>query len=110
MSEEKPEVRMVSENAAYVIYTSGTTGRPKRGGGRASAVGELCDGDGREGWERGKENPYALVSTIAADLGNTMVYPSLIGGGRLHVISEERARDASGLAGVLRGGGDRLGP
>ena len=36
----------------------------------------------------------ALVSTVAADLGHTMLYPSLCMGGELHVVSQQRGRDA----------------
>src|SRR6185369_10587998 len=34
---------------------------------------------------------YATVSTLAADLGNTAVFPSLCSGGCLHVIAQDRA-------------------
>ena len=36
---------------------------------------------------------HATVSTIAADLGNTSVFPSLCSGGCLHILSSERALD-----------------
>ena len=96
-SPEQPEVAMGSENAAYVIYTSGSTGRPKgvEVGHRplvnyATALVEQLQPSQGAG--------FALMSTIAADLGNTMLYPSLIAGGRLHIISQERAWDAEGLS------------
>ena len=41
---------------------------------------------------------YALVSTLAADLGHTMLFPSLCGGGTLHLISRDLATDPEGLA------------
>jgi acyl-coenzyme A synthetase/AMP-(fatty) acid ligase/acyl carrier protein len=41
---------------------------------------------------------YATVSTIAADLGNTVIFPALATGGCLHVISRERAENGSLLA------------
>lgn len=41
---------------------------------------------------------YATVSTIAADLGNTVVFPSWCTGGCLHVISKERLADPEALA------------
>ena len=37
---------------------------------------------------------FALVSTFAADLGNTVLFPSLLGGGTLHVLSREAMTDA----------------
>ena len=36
---------------------------------------------------------FATVSTITADLGNTCIYPSLVSGGCLHVVSYEVATD-----------------
>src|SRR5262249_43132570 len=39
----------------------------------------------------------ALVSTLAADLGNTVLYPSLCLGGTLHVMSSEVAGDGREL-------------
>src|SRR2546429_7900794 len=41
---------------------------------------------------------HATVSTIAADLGNTVVFPALATGGCLHVISQERAENQALLA------------
>ncbi|PYP82414.1 MAG: non-ribosomal peptide synthetase, partial [Blastocatellia bacterium AA13] len=99
-SEEKPEAAITSENAAYVIYTSGSTGKPKgvEVGHRqlvnyaTALIGQLRPNQGAS---------FGVISTIAADLGNTMVYPSLIGGGKLHIISKERAWDAKGLGGYF---------
>ena len=41
---------------------------------------------------------HAIVSTIAADLGNTVLFPALATGGCLHVISQARAQDGAALA------------
>src|SRR2546429_8681985 len=41
---------------------------------------------------------HATVSTIAADLGNTVVFPALATGGCLHVVSQERAENPALLA------------
>lgn len=75
---------------AYVIYTSGTTGRPK---GvcveHGSIVNYVLGVAERLQLEAGMG--YATVSTFAADLGSTVVFPALATGGTLHVISEERA-------------------
>jgi non-ribosomal peptide synthetase component F len=40
---------------------------------------------------------YALVSTFAADLGNTVIFPSLCGGGCLHLPPAELTTDPAGL-------------
>jgi non-ribosomal peptide synthetase component F/aryl carrier-like protein len=44
---------------------------------------------------------YATVSTFAADLGNTAIFPALCGGGLLHVVSYERALDPEAFADYL---------
>src|SRR5207248_394337 len=41
---------------------------------------------------------FATVSTLGADLGNTCIYPSLIAGGTLHIVSYEMATDPRGFA------------
>jgi acyl-coenzyme A synthetase/AMP-(fatty) acid ligase len=41
---------------------------------------------------------HATVSTIAADLGNTVIFPALATGGCLHVIARERAENGALLA------------
>jgi non-ribosomal peptide synthetase component F/acyl carrier protein len=45
---------------------------------------------------------YALVSAFSADLGNTVVFPSLCGGGCLHVIASERVTDPDAMAAYFR--------
>jgi amino acid adenylation domain-containing protein len=78
---------------AYVIYTSGSTGQPKGVGiehrqlvNYVKAVEEVLEM--QAGWR------MVIVSTFGADLGHTMLFPSLCLGGELHVLSEECARDA----------------
>ena len=93
----RPKAWEAAGNLAYVIYTSGSTGRPK---GVAvehrqlshylSAI--LATLDPAPG------SSFALVSSFAADLGNTAIFPPLCGGGVLHVLSEERAADPEALA------------
>src|SRR5262249_24857334 len=41
---------------------------------------------------------YATVSTFAADLGNTAIFPALTTGSCLHIVSAERATDPVALA------------
>src|SRR5262249_39168888 len=36
---------------------------------------------------------FATVSTLGADLGNTCIYPALVSGGTLHLVSYEMATD-----------------
>ncbi len=86
------------EDLAYVIYTSGSTGVPKGVGVRhrnlvnySWSIAQLL---------RLADNPlqFATVTTLGADLGNTCIYPALISGGTLHVISYEIATDAEQMA------------
>jgi amino acid adenylation domain-containing protein len=85
------------ENLAYVVYTSGSTGRPK---GVAiehrNIVNYVLGVSERFGFEPGMN--HASVSTIAADLGNTVIFPALATGGCLHVIARERTENGALLA------------
>ncbi len=80
------------EDLAYVIYTSGSTGRPK---GvcieHRNIVNYVLGVSERLRLEPGMN--HAVISTIAADLGNTVIFPALVSGGCLHVISHERAEN-----------------
>lgn len=96
-SDENPPSRTSEENLAYIIFTSGSTGRPK---GVAvehrqlqNYVQSVC-----HKLEFPFPANYALVSTHAADLGHTMLFPSLCRGGTLHLISRELAVDPEGIA------------
>jgi amino acid adenylation domain-containing protein len=96
-SSQDCKTSLLPDNLAYVIYTSGSTGRPKgvmvRHWSLANYTRDICRrlglsaGEGRDGMQ------FATVSTITADLGNTCIYPSLVSGGSLHVLSFEVATD-----------------
>jgi amino acid adenylation domain-containing protein len=91
------EVKVQPEHLAYVIYTSGSTGRPK---GvcieHRNIVSYVLGVAERLELEPGMN--CATVSTIAADLGNTVIFAALATGGCLHVISQERAESQAMLA------------
>ena len=84
-------------NLAYVIFTSGSTGRPK---GVAVEHRQLCNYvhaiDRRI--ELSSCRSFAIVSTLVADLAHTMLFPSLLTGGTLHLIGEEQAASPDLLA------------
>ncbi|HJT73620.1 MAG TPA: amino acid adenylation domain-containing protein, partial [Chitinophaga sp.] len=81
------------EHLAYVIYTSGSTGRPK---GVMIEHGHLADYlYGLHERSNSEEcRSFALVPTIATDLGNTVLFGALAAGAVLHIISAERITDA----------------
>ena len=97
LNAENLSARADEANLAYVIYTSGSTGRPKGVGVEhrqlVSYIKSIVD---RLEIEPGAS--YATVTTLAADLGNTAIYPSLATGGCLHLLSPARARDAEAMA------------
>jgi natural product biosynthesis luciferase-like monooxygenase protein/amino acid adenylation domain-containing protein/FkbM family methyltransferase len=81
------------DNLVYVIYTSGSTGSPK---GVAvehrSLVNYVSSAIDRLAIQPGAN--FALVSPIIADLGNTVLYPSLCTGGQLHVLNWHKTVDS----------------
>ena len=86
---------------AYVIYTSGSTGRPKgvmvehrHLVSYATAIQDKL--------EIPQDSTFALISTFAADLGHTVLFPSLLSGGTLHVLSREVMTDAACYAAYCR--------
>jgi amino acid adenylation domain-containing protein len=96
-----PSVKILPNHLAYVIYTSGSTGVPK---GVLVEHGQLLD------YTFGLNSrininscsSYALVSTIATDLGNTVLYSWLVSGGTLHVFSKDTVSDANALHDYFR--------
>jgi amino acid adenylation domain-containing protein len=100
-STENTTSQATPENLVYVIYTSGSTGKPK---GVAIEHQQLCNYlyGILEKLELPKDASFATVSTFAADLGNTVIFPCLRTGGCLHVVSWERASDAAALAAYFR--------
>ena len=94
-SQQNPEAITAVENLAYVIYTSGSTGKSKGVGIEHRQLANYVNGILRDlkgsGLKEGAK--YATVSTLSADLGNTVIYPSLVSGGELHVIDEAHVMD-----------------
>jgi amino acid adenylation domain-containing protein/non-ribosomal peptide synthase protein (TIGR01720 family) len=85
------------ENLVYVIYTSGSTGKPKGVAIEHRQLLNYLHGI-LERLDLPVGSSFATVSTIAADLGNTAIFPALCTGGCLHVISQERATNPEALA------------
>jgi amino acid adenylation domain-containing protein len=87
---------------AYVIYTSGSTGQPKgvavRHDNLVNYTRALARKIGVTPVSDGPALSFATVSTLAADLGNTSIFPCLASGGVLHVIDEATSLDGQGFA------------
>lgn len=83
---DDPRTSVGMKNLAYINYTSGSTGVPK---GVAIQHSSLNNYTQHILEVLGTDRPlqFANVSTIAADLGNTCIYPALASGGTVHVIS-----------------------
>ncbi|MEH1931935.1 amino acid adenylation domain-containing protein [Nostoc sp.] len=96
-SDENLQKVATPENLVYVVYTSGSTGKPK---GVAVEHQQLLNYlySIQEKLDLPANASFASVSTFAADLGNTAIFPALCTGGCLHVISQERATSPEALA------------
>jgi amino acid adenylation domain-containing protein len=99
---EKPDGRGASaDEAMYVVFTSGSTGRPKgvvvehrQFTHYLTGILDLLDVPDKLS--------FALVSTLAADLGLTNLYGALATGGTAHMVPYEWAVDPEQLAGYFR--------
>lgn len=80
----------------YIIFTSGSTGKPK------GVAVEHCQlahyvSEIQRNVALPEQASYALVSSIQADLGHTMLFPALCSGGSLHFLTEEQLSSAEEL-------------
>ena len=95
--ENGPNVSVDLHQPAYLLYTSGSTGTPK---GVLVEHGQLLNyvrGIGKTlALKSGRQ--FALSSTLAADLGNTLLFHALVNGQTLNVLSLQQATDANAFA------------
>lgn len=91
-AQTNPSTTTTPDNLVYVIYTSGSTGVSK---GVAVQHRNLVNYTNFILRRLNIATPlhFAYVSTIAADLGNTCIFPSLLSGGCLHVLGYDIAMD-----------------
>ncbi|MPR02314.1 amino acid adenylation domain-containing protein [Pseudomonas sp. MAFF 212408] len=84
-------------DAAYVLFTSGSTGVPKgviiEHAQLASYVDSVSARLQLQAFERS-----AVVTSLAADLGYTLLFPALLSGGELHLLDKQTAMDAQAWA------------
>jgi amino acid adenylation domain-containing protein len=98
LSDGAVDVEVTGDDLAYVIYTSGSTGTPKGVGVRHSNLVNYATHIVRALELDGEPLKFATVSTLAADLGNTVIYPALLTGGCLHVLPFDVATDGRRMA------------
>ena len=96
-SDVNPRSEVTVKNLIYVLFTSGSTGKPK---GVAVEHRQLFNYVNAiaHALNLPTDANYAIVSTLAADLGNTVIFPSLCKGGCLHILSQECASDPAAFA------------
>ncbi|MBN3960068.1 MAG: AMP-binding protein [Nostoc sp. NMS8] len=95
--DRNPIALVTPENLIYVLYTSGSTGRPNPVAIEHRQLLNYYYGI-VEKLKLPTGASFATISTFAADLGNTVIFPSLGTGGCLHIISYECAIHSAALA------------
>jgi amino acid adenylation domain-containing protein len=82
---------------AYIMYTSGSSGVPKGVEVSHKALSNYVEGIQRV-LDIGPGDAFAHVSTLAADLGNTALFPTLAAGGCVHMLDREQITDINAIA------------
>jgi amino acid adenylation domain-containing protein len=109
MPETNPNSVATPASLAYVLYTSGSTGIPKGVAvTHANAVhyaravsrvlGDVPATQAGDGFAALDGLHFALASTLAADLGNTSLFPSLLAGATLHVLAKDATTEPARFA------------
>lgn len=97
---EAPSANVLGADLAYVIFTSGSTGKPKAVGISHAALANYLDGI-EQRLPLGSVQSMALVSTLAADLGHTVLFGALAAGRTLHLIDAETSVDGQAFAAYM---------
>ncbi|WP_054886199.1 non-ribosomal peptide synthetase [Pseudomonas sp. NBRC 111130] len=97
---DAPETGTLAGAPAYVIHTSGSTGQPKGVVVSHGALASYVDGL-LQRLDLATDASMALVSTIAADLGHTVVFGALCSGRTLHVLPETLGFDPDAFAAYM---------
>jgi amino acid adenylation domain-containing protein len=100
-SKENLERQVTTNNLAYIVYTSGSTGRPKGVLVEHNSLNNYVYGV-RERLTLDSCGSFAMVQPLTVDSCVTAIYPPLLTGGCLHLITEERAADGQALADYFR--------
>ncbi len=96
VSKEPVTIQIDPEDTIYIIYTSGTTGNPKGTMISHRAITDYCHGIiSNTNIAAGKR--FGLVSSIAADLGNTILFSAFVCGGTLCIFDEDEIMNVKAL-------------
>lgn len=92
-STASPDIDISPKNLIYVIYTSGSTGNPKGVMIEHRSIMDYLFGL-QENLPALKQcSSFALGSTIATDLGNTVLFSSLMVGAEMHIFTKNKFND-----------------
>ena len=92
-----------SDDLVYVMYTSGSTGTPKGVGVTHRNLVAYTSGIlERLGLEDARGTRFGAASALSTDLGNTSIFPALLGGGTLHLVPPDDALDGERFAAYIR--------
>ncbi|TBV11939.1 non-ribosomal peptide synthetase [Phytopseudomonas dryadis] len=96
-SDWMPTARPMAGQAAYVVHTSGSTGQPKGTVVSHGALAHYIENIlAHLPWRA--VDKVAMVSTLAADLGYTLLFGALCSGRTLHLLDSHTATDAQAMA------------
>ncbi|NHN68114.1 amino acid adenylation domain-containing protein [Pseudomonas fluorescens] len=91
------DARIQPEDAAYVLFTSGSTGTPKGVIVEHAQLASYVDSVSRR-LRLAPGERSAVVTSLAADLGYTLLFPALLSAGELHLLDKDTAMDAQAWA------------
>lgn len=98
---ENPVRQTTEHNLMYLIFTSGSTGAPKAVGVQYRNFHNYLQGVLTH-LDIQKPYHYAMISTLAADLGLTNIFCALCTGGTLHVLSYETSCDPDAVSAYFK--------
>lgn len=89
-----------NDTTAYIIYTSGSTGEPKGAVVSHGSLLNLTDSIINTVYDTVSENPpfiVALLASFSFDASLQQIFPAILSGHTLHIISDEMHRDPAAL-------------
>ncbi|NOU50973.1 AMP-binding protein [Pseudoalteromonas sp. JBTF-M23] len=90
-------VEIMPHHLCYVLYTSGSTGTPKGVMVEHQQISHYSQAITQQ-LALPKQSQYGLISTLVADLGNTMLFPAWLSASCVHLLGKNEASDGQALA------------